>query len=59
MRGSSRPKGTRHVKIPKRVRAGKGPILVKRMQVWVDLLAAVDRNKTDEQPKALLLELWK
>ena len=29
------------------------------MQVWVDLLAAVDRNKTDEQPKALLLELWR
>ena len=59
MRGSSRPKGTRHVKIPKGTQAGKGPILVKRMQVWVDLLAAVDRNKTDKQPKALLLELWK
>ena len=29
------------------------------MQVWADLLAAgVNRNKTDRQPNALLLELW-
>ena len=28
--------------------------------MWADLLAAgVDRNKFDEQPSALLLELWR
>ena len=30
------------------------------MQMWADFLAAgFDRKKTDEQPNALLLELWR
>ena len=31
-----------------------------RMKLWTDLLApGVGRNKTDRQPKALCLELWR
>ena len=31
-----------------------------RMQMWAGLLAVrVGRNKTDRQPNALLLELWR
>ncbi|KAF6278118.1 hypothetical protein mRhiFer1_009402 [Rhinolophus ferrumequinum] len=37
-----------------------GPQRVTRPQMWCDLLAAgVDREETDRQPNALLLELWK
>ena len=38
----------------------KTPVRVMRMQMWAGLLAAgVGRNKTDRQPNALLLELWR
>ena len=41
-------------------RDGEGPVWVMRIQMWAGLLAAgVGRNKTDRQPNALLLELWR
>ena len=35
-------------------------VWVTRMQMWANLFAVgVDRNKTDKQPNAVLLELWR
>ena len=52
--------GIRRVKTLKGTGAGEGPILVTRMHVRADFLAAgVDRNNVNRQPTALLLELWR
>lgn len=51
-------KGIRSMNTLKEARAGKGPIWV--MQMWANLPAGgVDRNKIDQQPSTMLLELWR
>lgn len=57
--GGSRPKGIRHVKISKGIQAGKGPGPGEENASvgWSAGSRSWDRNKTDKQPKALLLEL--
>ena len=48
------------MKTPKGAGAGEGPILLTRMYMRADFLAAgVDRNKVNRQPTALLLEPWR
>lgn len=48
------------MKTPEGAGAGEGPILLTRMYMQADFLAAgVDRNKVNRQPTALLLEPWR
>ena len=53
-------KSIRVVKAPMGNQASKGPTQVTWIQMWTALLAmGLDKNKIDEQPNAVLLELWK